>query len=50
MKRKLSYSERGKLGAIKSSNIAKLQKEQRIKEYNKNPKQCLYCKKLLNKI
>ena len=26
MKRKLSYSERGKLGAIKSSNIAKLQK------------------------
>ena len=43
MKRKLSYSERGKLGAIKSSNIAKLQKEQRIKEYNKNPKRCLYC-------
>lgn len=42
-KNKLSYSERGKLGAIKSSNIAKLQKEQRIKEYNKNPKRCLYC-------
>ena len=43
MKRKLSYSERGKLGAIKPSNIAKLQKEQRIKEYNRNPKRCLYC-------
>lgn len=42
-KNKLSYSERGKLGAIKSSNVAKLQKEQRIKEYNKNPKRCLYC-------
>ena len=43
MKRKLSYSERGKFDTIKSKNIVKLQKEQRIKEYNKNPKRCLYC-------
>ena len=42
-KNKLSYSERGKLGGIKSRKTAKLQKEQRIKEYNKNPKRCLYC-------
>lgn len=43
MKRKLSYSECCKHDTIKSSNIAKLQKEQRIIEYNKNPKRCLYC-------
>lgn len=43
MKRKLSYSERGKLGAIQARKVAKIQKEQRIKEYNKNPKRCLYC-------
>lgn len=42
-KNKLSYSERGKLGGIKARKTVKLQKEQRIKEYNKNPKRCLYC-------
>lgn len=42
-KNKLSYSEYCKLDTIKSSNVAKLQKEQRIKEYNKNPKCCIYC-------
>jgi hypothetical protein len=43
-KNKLSYSEYCKLDTIKSSiPIAKLLKEQRIKEYNKNPKCCLYC-------
>ena len=42
-KNKLSYSERGKLGAIQARKVAKLQKEQRIKEYNRNPKRCLYC-------
>lgn len=45
-KNKLSYSEYCKLDTIKSSiPIAKLLKERRVKEYNKNPKCCLYCNK-----
>ncbi len=45
MKRKLTklQLECLKLGSPKASLLAKERKEQRIKEYNKNPKRCLYC-------
>jgi hypothetical protein len=41
----MTRSEAGKLGAIKSAQIQKHQKELRIQEYNKNPSKCRYCGK-----
>lgn len=40
---KMTLSEAGKLGAIKSAQIQKDQKELRIQEYNKNPNKCKFC-------
>lgn len=39
----MTPSEAGKLGAIKSAQIQKDQKELRIQEYNKNPNKCKFC-------
>jgi ribosomal protein L37AE/L43A len=41
----MTRSEAGKLGAIKSAQIQKHQKELRIQAYNKNPKLCKNCGK-----
>lgn len=40
---KMSKSEAGKLGAIKSMETCKLAKQKRVDEYNTNPRQCLEC-------
>ena len=47
MRKGLSFSEAGKLGAIKSSIIQKNRKEARIRLYNKDPILCKNCKKSL---
>lgn len=43
VKQKLTRSESGKLGGIKSSIINKEKKDIRINEYNKNTKKCINC-------
>ena len=43
MSSKMSTSEAGKLGAIKSTMLLRAQKEQRIIEYNKEPILCRSC-------
>jgi ribosomal protein L37AE/L43A len=40
---KLSKSESGKLGAIKTNILIQLTKEERIKKYNINPSTCKEC-------
>ena len=40
---KLSKSESGKLGAVKSALVSNKQKEDRIYKYKLNPKKCLQC-------
>lgn len=40
-------SEAGKLGAKISAEISKRKKEERIREYNKNPKLCKHCKSVI---
>lgn len=40
---KMSKSESGRMGGIKSIEITKLKKEQRIDSYNTNPKKCKHC-------
>ena len=40
---KMTPSEAGKLGALKSAQSHKEQKERRIQEYNKNPTKCKFC-------
>ena len=42
----MTPSEAGKLGALKSSQSHKEQKERRIQEYNKNPNKCKFCGKI----
>lgn len=44
---KLSKSEAGKLGAIKSREIKVQQKQERIENYNKNKNECTLCEKHL---
>ena len=39
----MNRSEAGKLGAIKTAELLKQKKLQRIEEYNKNPKICKEC-------
>jgi hypothetical protein len=39
----MSLKERQKLAGMKSAELLKKQKEQRIEEYNKNPKLCIEC-------
>lgn len=43
----MTPSEAGKLGAIKSAQIQKEQKELRIQEYLKNPTKCKFCQAIL---
>jgi hypothetical protein len=43
----MSMAEAGKLGGIASRPIIEKQKQERIEEYYKNPKFCLYCNKTL---
>ncbi len=44
MRKGLSASEAGKLGAIKSAEIAAIKKQQRIDDWNLDPKLCKHCK------
>jgi len=48
MRKGLSYSEAGKLGAIKSSIIQKKEKEKRIESYNQHPCKCKNCNRSLS--
>lgn len=48
MKKKLSRSESGKLGAIATAITMKIRRENEIIEYNKNPKKCLECSEILD--
>lgn len=43
MRKGLTNSEAGKLGAIQSAKIIALKKQQRIESWIKSPKLCLYC-------
>ena len=43
----MNKSEAGKLGVMKSKEIAQKQKEERIEQYNQNPTLCKYCGKPL---
>jgi hypothetical protein len=43
----MTKRERGILGAIKSKEICKKQKEERITKYNLSPKQCAKCNKAI---
>ena len=43
MREGLSYSEAGKLGAIKSAKFQREQKKKRIKKYDLDPSLCKYC-------
>lgn len=43
MRKGLSQSEAGKLGAISSAKIIARQKQERIEAWDKNPKLCLFC-------
>lgn len=43
MRQGLSTSEAGKLGGIKAAKTIALKKQQRIDDWNKNPKLCLQC-------
>lgn len=45
---KLSKSDAGKLGALKSKDICKQNYELRVIEYLKSPKKCKYCDKILS--
>ena len=47
MRKGLSYSEAGKLGAIKSAKSQQKQKKKRIDNYNLDPSLCEYCNKPL---
>lgn len=47
MNQKMSRSEAGKLGAKISAEIAGRKKEERIREYNENPKICGHCKSVI---
>jgi len=48
MKKKLTHSEAGRLGAKKTNLILQERKKERIKKYNQNPKRCLCCKKAIS--
>jgi len=48
MVQKISKSEAGKLGSIKSTAIAKAHKAARIAKYDQNPKRCLQCQSPLS--
>ncbi|MCP4123627.1 MAG: HNH endonuclease [Bacteroidetes bacterium] len=48
MKKRMSRSESGKLGALASAKTVRLQKEKRIKEYNEAPILCGNCCAALN--
>lgn len=44
----LSFSEAGKLGAIKTKEIMRARKQQNIENYLKNPKLCKHCQKIID--
>jgi predicted RNA-binding Zn-ribbon protein involved in translation (DUF1610 family) len=39
----MNKSEAGKLGYLKSKDVFKAKQQQRLEEYNKNPKKCKHC-------
>lgn len=48
MKKKLSHSEAGKLGAIASADAHHQKRLNNIEEYNKSPKLCKFCEIILS--
>jgi len=48
MRKGISYSEAGKLGALASTKTHKKKKQERIKQYNLDPTVCIYCNKSLS--
>ena len=47
MRNGLTFSESGKIGGVKTAAIWKNKKKHNIRQYNKNPKKCSYCKKTM---
>jgi len=43
MRKGLTYSEAGKLGALRSAKTHKKQKQERIEKYNLDPTRCKFC-------
>jgi hypothetical protein len=48
MRKGLTYSEAGKLGAQKSKATQNKLKQERVNKYEQNPTQCKHCDKVLD--